>query len=147
MDTTLTSILSDGAQHKSYLSFLMNIIPSNMFQAFADGNVMGVVFISILLSISILFLPQEQKVFLNQLFSSLFAALIKLTTFIITLMPIAIWAFMALLVKDLHSNYAHMSRLVLYLMCVVGANLVQGVVILPACSSAKKSPPSRRLKE
>jgi Na+/H+-dicarboxylate symporter len=146
IDTNLTSAFSNGAQHKPYLSFLMNIIPSNMFQAFADGNVMGVVLISILLSISILFLPQEQKSFLNQLFSSLFAALIKLTTFIITLMPFAIWAFMTLLVKDLHSNYANMSRLILYLMCVIGANLFQGVVILPLMLKWKKISPIQTFK-
>ncbi len=146
MDAGISSITTEGVQQKSYLSFLMNIIPSNMFQAFAEGNVMGVVFVSILLSISILFLPPEQKAFLNQLFSSLFAAMIKLTTFIITLMPIAIWAFMTLLVKDLSSNYAHMSRLILYLACVVGANLVQGIVILPIMLKLKKISPLHTFK-
>ena len=147
IDSGLSSAVAGaGGQQKSYLSFLMNIIPSNIFQAFAEGNVMGVVFVSIILSISILFLPAEQKTFLNQFFSGLFAAMIKLTSFIITLMPIAIWAFMTLLVKDLHDNYAHISRLMLYLACVVGANLVQGIVVLPLMLKLKKISPLRTFK-
>jgi len=140
------SVVADIGQQKSYLTFLMNIIPSNFFQAFAEGNVMGIVFISIILSIAILFLPPEQKAFLNQFFSSLFAAMIKLTSFIIALMPIAIWAFMTLLVKDLQNNYAHISRLLLYLACVVGANVIQGVVILPLMLKFKKISPIQTFK-
>ena len=130
-----------SGQQGSYLTFLFNIVPSNIFQAFAENNVMGIVFVAILLSISILFLPTDQKVFLNKLFAGLFAAMIKLTSFIISLMPIAIWAFMALLVKDLRHNYAHMSSLMLYLACVVGANVVQGTVILPLLLKFKKISP------
>jgi Na+/H+-dicarboxylate symporter len=147
LDTTLPLSFSEGgAQSKSYLSFLMNIIPANLFQAFAEGNVMGVVFVSILLSISILFLPAEQKNFLNQLFASLFAAMIKVTSFIITLMPLAIWAFITLLVKDLHNHSAQISRLMLYLTCVVAANLLQGVVILPLLLKFKKISPWQTFK-
>ncbi len=135
------AVAEAAGNQKSYLTFLMNIIPSNFVQAFAESNVMGIVFVAILLSVAILFLPSEQKVFLNKLFAGLFAAMIKLTTFIITLMPIAIWAFMTLLVKDLQHNYAHISRLVLFLLCVVGANVVQGVVVLPLFLKFKKQSP------
>lgn len=130
----------------SYLTFLFNIIPSNIFSAFAEGNVMGIVFVAILLSIAVLFLPAEQKKFLNQLFSSLFAAMIRLTSFIIALMPIAVWAFMTLLMKDLHTNYEQVSRLMFYLACVVGANLLQGVVILPLMLKFKKISPIKTFK-
>lgn len=137
---------STGGNQGSYLTFLFNIVPSNIVQAFAENNVMGIVFVAILLSISVLFLPVEQKTFLNKLFSGLFAAMIKLTTFIIALMPIAIWAFMTLLVKDLQHNYDHMSRLMLYLGCVVGANLLQGIIILPLLLKFKKISPLKTFK-
>jgi Na+/H+-dicarboxylate symporter len=130
----------------SYLAFLFNIIPSNVFSAFAEGNVMGIVFVALLLSIAILFLPSEKKVFLNQIFSGLFAAMIKITSFVIALMPIAIWAFMTLLVKDLQHNYSHISKLMLYLSCVVGANLIQGLVVLPLMLRFKKISPIKTFK-
>ncbi len=140
-----TAVMS-AAEQPSYLSFLLNIIPSNLVGAFSEGNVMGIVFIALALSIATLFLPEEQKTFLNKLFSSLFAALIKMTSFIIGFMPLAIWAFMALLVKDLGQNQAHFSRLILYLVCVVGANVVQGVIILPLFLKLKKISPWRSFK-
>lgn len=116
---------------KSYLSFVINMIPSNLFQAFTEGNVIGIALISMLFSVAILFLPTQQKQFLNQLFSSLFDATLKVTGFIISLMPIAIWAFVTLLFKDFREHYEHFNSLLLYLLCVVGANLVQGIIVLP----------------
>lgn len=142
----LATSSQESSGQKSYLTFLFNIIPSNFFQAFAESNVMGIVFVAILLSIAILFLPEEQKTFLNKLFAGLFASMIKITSFIITLMPIAIWAFMALLVKDLQQNYAHVSQLVLFLTCVITANLIQGVVILPLLLKLKKISPVKVFK-
>jgi len=134
-------IVPEATRQASYFSFVLNIIPSNFFEAFAEGNVMGIVFIALFLSVAILFLPDEQKNFLNRLFSSLFAAMIKMTGFVIKLMPIAIWAFMVLLVKDLQENYAHFSRIMLYIVCVVSANIVQGVIILPIFLKMKKISP------
>jgi Na+/H+-dicarboxylate symporter len=61
-------------QH-SYLSFLMNTVPSNIVQAFVEGNVIGIVFMAMAFSSAILFLPEKQKDFLHTLFSSLFNAL------------------------------------------------------------------------
>lgn len=133
---------AEGTQ-ASYLSFVLNIIPSNFVQAFSEGNVMGIVFIALFLGISILFLPEEQKGFLHKLFSGLFSALIKMTGFVIKLMPIAIWAFMVLLVKDLNANSSHFSQLILYLGCVVGANVIQGVVVLPLFLKMKGLSPWR----
>ncbi len=138
----LTEITHQG----SYLSFLMNIIPSNLAVAFAENNVIGVAFISVLLSVAVLFLPKGQKEFLHTLFSSLFAALLKITGFVISLMPLAIWAFVHLLVKDLRTNFDHFSSLMLYLGCVVGANLIQGLVILPLMLKWKKISPLKSFK-
>ncbi len=135
---------SDGAapaQGKSYASFLLNVVPSNLFQAFIDNNVIGIAFIAFALSIAILFLPSEQKTFLHNLFSSLFSATLKMTSGILTLMPLAIWAFMVILVKDLNQSYEHLNRLLLYLGCVVGANLIQGIIVLPLMLKCKKISP------
>lgn len=132
-------------QH-SYLSFLMNTVPSNIVQAFVEGNVIGIVFMAMAFSSAILFLPEKQKDFLHTLFSSLFNALLKLTGFIIKLMPIAIWAFMTLLVKDLAENNGHFHSLMLYLICVVGANLIQGIVVLPLLLKFKGISPIRTAK-
>lgn len=137
--------LPEISQH-SYLSFVLNIIPSNLVGAFAEGNVIGIVFMALGFSSAILFLPSKQKDFLHTLFSSLFAALLKLTGFIIKLMPIAVWAFMTLLVKDLGENNGHFRNLMLYLICVVGANLIQGFIVLPLILKMKGISPIKTAK-
>lgn len=130
----------------SYVTFLLNIIPSNVIQAFVDNNVIGVAFLAFALSISILFLPKEQKETLHKFFAALFAATLKITGGIIALMPIAIWAFVTLLMKDVASNTQHVSSLMVYLACVAGANLIQGVIVLPVMLKIKGISPWKAFK-
>jgi Na+/H+-dicarboxylate symporter len=141
-----TSIIPEGTEapvpaQASYLKYVVDIVPSNLFQAFIDNQVIGIAFVAIFFSFAILSLPQDKKELLHQFFASLFAALLKMTGFIIKLMPIGIWAFTAILMKDLQQNYAHFNSLMLYLLCVTGANLLQGFVALPILLKAKGIPP------
>lgn len=119
------------AANNSYLSFAMKIIPSNFVQAFQENNVIGIAFVAFLLSIATLQLPQENKQVLQSLFSSLFAALLKVTGYAIALMPIGIWAFMTLLMHDINGQADKFQPIILYVVVVLGANLLQGLVVLP----------------
>lgn len=130
----------------TYLSFLMNIIPDNIVNVFSESNVVGIVFIAIGMGIGSLLLPSNQKQTLNSFFSSVFSLMLKLTGGIIRLMPIAIWAFMALLVQELRINYENFNTLWLYLLCVVGANVIQGVIVLPLLLKYKKISPLKAIK-
>ncbi len=123
------------AKPASYLSFLQEAIPSNLLQPFLESNVIAIAFIAFGLSIASLFLPTHQKEHLHALFSSLFAILLKLTGALLRLMPLAVFAFITLLIKDLRQN-SH-PALGSYLLCVVLANLIQGLIILPIFLKAK----------
>ncbi len=121
-----------GVVGSGYLSFLLNIVPSNMIQTLSDNNnVMGVVFIAALLSIAILSLPEKNKTILNNFFSSLFAAVLKIAMFIVYLMPIGIWAFITIFVRYIHLNLNSLQNLALFTIVVLLANLIQGTVVLP----------------
>ncbi len=142
----VSNVAPQVVQQGTYLSFLMNIIPSNFTEAFMTGNVIGIVFMAILFSIAILFLPEDQKNFLHKLFSGLFSAMLKVTGFAIAIMPIAVWAFVTLLFKELNQNYDHFNKLIIYLSCVVGANLIQGIIVLPIMLKIKKISPWKAFK-
>jgi len=115
-----------------YWSFFLNIVPSNMIQTLSDNNnVMGVVFIAALLSIAILSLPEKNKTILNNFFSSLFAAVLKVAMFIVYLMPIGIWAFITIFVRYIHLNLNSLQNLALFTVVILLANLIQGMVVLP----------------
>jgi Na+/H+-dicarboxylate symporter len=66
----------------------------------------------------------------------------KMTAWIIAVMPIAVWAFVTLFLKDLRAGL-EMKSLALYLLCVVLANLIQAFVVLPLFLKSKGIAPSK----
>jgi Na+/H+-dicarboxylate symporter len=133
-------------QNESYFSFFLNIMPGNFVQAFLENNVIGVALIGFLLGIAILKLPKENSIFLSSMFSSLFKALLKVAEFITIFIPLAIWAFTFLLVKDLRGNFGQFHSLVLYLTVVILANIIQGFVVIPIILKMKGISPIKTAK-
>ncbi len=116
----------------SYLQFILDIIPSNVVQAFGDNSkVMSVVFVAVGLGVAILSLPDEEKAPLQAFFKSFFAAILKVTTFVMYAMPLGVWAFMSLFMRDMHSSMMNLELIGWYVACVLIANVVQGFIILP----------------
>lgn len=126
----LGSSINEPVQATGYWSYLLSVIPSSFVEPFYTHNVMGVLFLALLLSAAIISLKKEHKAVLHSLFDSLFAAVMKMTQFILKLMPLAVWAFVTLFVHDLQ-NQDILQGLALYLLCVLLANLLQAAVILP----------------
>jgi len=133
-------MLTEGAAQPSYLSFFLQIVPSNVIQPFYENNVIGVLFLAMLLSFAIISLPTQHRTVLQPFFSSIYAAIIAITRWIVAVMPIAIWAFITLFMRDLHQGL-DVKSLALYLTCVIGANLIQAFVVLPTLLKIKKISP------
>ncbi|MCB1119726.1 MAG: dicarboxylate/amino acid:cation symporter [Chlamydiia bacterium] len=140
----LGEAVSLGAQ-KGYLDYLLASVPSNALQPFLDNHVIGVLFIALLFSVAIVTLPIEQKRLLHNLFVALFATVMKVTGWIVAIMPIGIWAFVTLFVRDVHGGL-EVQALALYLLCVVAANVVQGAVVLPLLLRSKGIAPLKAFK-
>ena len=131
---------------QSYWDFLWKIIPDNLVAAFVENNVLGVAFIGLVLGTAVLHLEPKHKAVCQDLFSSLFAAILKLASTIIAWMPIGVWAFMALLVESSKHQPDQIKELLLYTVCVIGANLVQGLVVLPLLLAFKGYSPLKIIK-
>lgn len=129
----------------SYFKYIQQIIPSNIVKPFVENNVIGVLFIALILSLSIIALPAENRKILHNFFSSLYAAIMKMTTWIVKLMPFAIWAFITLFIHDLHEGL-EIESLALYLATVIAANLIQGFIVLPLLLKFKKISPIKTAK-
>jgi Na+/H+-dicarboxylate symporter len=121
--------------HVHILKYFIEAIPTSVMQPFIDGNIFGVMFLAIVTSLAVIKLPEEPKHTLHQAFSSLFSAVMMMTRGLIVILPLAIWAFIALFFADLLKMGSEANFIVrsigLYLSCVVGANLFQALVILP----------------
>jgi Na+/H+-dicarboxylate symporter len=129
----------------SYLGYLLKAIPSNFIQPFNENHVIGVLFLAMLLSSAILALPKENRTTLHTFFSSLYAAIMKITGWIVLLMPLAVWAFITLFFKDFRQGL-DVKNLALYLSCVLLANFLQAGVVLPLLLKFKGVSPWSMLK-
>lgn len=132
----------EPTQHLStYLSFLFQIIPDNLLSPFINNNIISVAFLGAIIGLATLHLPEKNKKSLHLLFSSIFSLILKITEYLIYLMPLAIWAFSMTFSTEILSGKAEITHLALYAICVLGSNLLQGFLILPLFLKWKKLSP------
>lgn len=114
----------------NYVDYLIQIIPSNIVQPFYENHVIGVLFLAVVFSFAILTIPSEGRKTLHSLFHSLYQAVMKLCGVLIDVIPIAVFAFIVLFVRDLNEGL-EVQSLAWYLLCVLLANLIQALIVLP----------------
>jgi len=114
----------------AYFDELLKVVPSNLLQPFLEGNVVSIMLLSLLIGVGITKLPHEQRLPIHQLLQSLFQIMMQLTRWIVGFMPVAIWGFMTSFVVEVSQGLSF-SKIGLYLVTILSANLIQAVVILP----------------
>lgn len=134
-------VLETPTDGSGYLGHLMESIPSNVLQPFVANNVIGVLFLAVLLSFGVLSLPEEQRVTLNSFFSAFYGAILKVVTSLLKLMPLAVAAFIAIFIQEMSGGLS-VGPIAFYLSCVVGANLIQGFIVLPLLLKVKGVSPA-----
>jgi Na+/H+-dicarboxylate symporter len=117
--------------HSPVFDFSINqLVPDNLFVMFAQHNVVAIVLFALLLGLVVTQLPETERDFLAQALSSIYVLFLKMAQLIILLLPLVVWSFVIGLLQQ-ESAYGTMSSLAGYLACVFGANLIQGLLILP----------------
>jgi Na+/H+-dicarboxylate symporter len=74
---------------------LLNIIPENPFEAMANGDVLPVIFFSLLFGFFVTQLKTDQRDVLGNVFRAAFEAMMKLTSFVIWTAPIGVFGIIA----------------------------------------------------
>ncbi len=120
----------------SYWMHLLDIVPSNIIEPFIENNIIGVLLIAFVISLGMFAIPSLQRGVLHGVFSAFYSVFMKITSFIVRLIPIALWAFIALFIKELEEGL-DVTSIGIYLACVLLANLIQGFIVLPAILKAK----------
>jgi Na+/H+-dicarboxylate symporter len=77
---------------------LLGMIPTNVFAAFSEGNVVQIVVVAVLLGISTLLLPEEPRSRLASAFTDIAALLRRLVDLVLLTAPVGIGALMAVTV-------------------------------------------------
>ena len=119
-----------AAQESTGLShLLLSIVPSNVFGAFAKGEMLAVIFFSLLFGYSISKMKGEPSTILSGFFQGLFEAMISITHIVMKTLPIGVFCLVAKVTAV--TGFKSLSSLALFFLTVVGALLFFSLVVLP----------------
>lgn len=142
-ETPLEAVQQAGRQ--GFLEYVGQIVPSNIIKPFLDGNVVSVLLLAAVFSYGILSVSSETKEPLKKLCTSAYEVVISIVTGIIHLLPIGVFAFVAMFVHD-SAQMKKFDHLLIYLACIVAANLIQALIVLPLLLKSKGIAPLRLFK-
>lgn len=125
--------LADASEN--FGSTLLNIIPENLFRAFAAGDMLSVIFFAVLAGIFTTTLDEERRSTIQKVVDAGFELMMKITNFIIRFTPLGVLGLMAVLVAKNTQMEGGLStlfgRLGLYMITVIAALSVHAFITLP----------------
>lgn len=132
METVTGKLEKAAAADKGIAEYLLSIIPTNPVTAFANGDVIGIIFFSIVFGIGIILLGEKAKP-VADFFDSAAEVMMKVTMMIMNLAPYGVLALIAWVLgtKGL-GILANMGKLAaaLYLACILQIIFVYGGIIV-----------------
>ncbi len=113
------------------IEFILDLIPSNPFQAAADGALLPLIVFTVLIGAAAGALPERERNLLHNLAQAVAAALIKLVHWILWLAPIGVFALAAPVTA--RAGWAVLQSLIMFVLAVLlGLTLFVALVYLPA---------------
>jgi Na+/H+-dicarboxylate symporter len=116
----------------SVSDILIRTIPDNIFDAMANGQILPVIFFSILFGAFITQIPQTKQEFLVRLFDSIFEVMMKITMFIIRFTPLGVFAIVS---REVAKNAGSLGNIAgslgIYMLTVFIALIVHAGIVLP----------------
>ncbi len=132
VDTVAGKLQSAGSAKRSMAQYLLDIIPRNPFKAMVEGDVLAVIFFSILMGVGVLLAGEKGKI-VGDFFDSASEVVMKVTMMIMELAPYGVLALMAWVmgVNGL-GVLVNMGKLAmaLYLACFLQIIFIYGGVIV-----------------
>ncbi len=95
-----TEIPELAAQKYGIKEIIMRIIPTNVFEAFINADMVAIIFFAILFGLFTLKVDTKYRDTLNNFFNAAFEVMMKMTSFIILFAPIGIFGIVAGVVAD-----------------------------------------------
>ena len=125
----------ESAESSTLMDKIVDIVPSNIFEAFSSGNILPIIFFSLLLGYFITKIHANRQATINNVFESFNEAIMVLTNFIIRFAPVGIFAIVMVLVGKQASDISALKecfRNFAFFVIVVWISLiVMGGIVLP----------------
>ncbi len=120
-----------------FVNLLVNIVPANIFEDMAKGNLLPVIFFAIIFGVFITKSSEKSRDALLSFFNAVFEVVMKMTMFVISFAPYGIFAIVASMIAkeagDLERLGNILGSLGFYTLIVWIGCLIQGLVVLPSC--------------
>jgi Na+/H+-dicarboxylate symporter len=107
-------------------SIFLRMVPANPIAAAAEGNILALIFFSIVLGLAITKLPEKEYAYMNTLFGTLFRVIMKMTHGIIQFLPFGVFGLIA---KAVASTGFELFWAVGMYMVTIGAGLTVHIAI------------------
>lgn len=128
-------VTSVNAQNVSFIDQIVAIVPSNIFRAMADGNLLPIIFFAVIFGFFMNKVDQKHSLTLTNLFTAIYEVIMKITFFIIRLAPFGVFAIVANVVgkqaNDPKALLTMAESLGVFVLTVWGGLLIHGVIVLP----------------
>ncbi|PCI07322.1 dicarboxylate/amino acid:cation symporter [bacterium] len=108
---------------------VLNIIPKNPFNAIAQGNMLQVVFASLLVGIALTLIKREKAKVVIEFFDAMTDVIIKVVEIVLMIAPYAVFALIVDQIAELGLDI--LASLAVYCMVVVGGLLTMMFVVYP----------------
>lgn len=126
---------AQATESSTLMDKIVDIVPSNIFEAFSSGNILPIIFFSLLLGYFITKIHTNRQATINNVFESFNDAIMALTNFIIRFAPLGIFAIVMVLVGKQASDIGALKecfRNFAFFVIVVWISLiVMGGIVLP----------------
>jgi proton glutamate symport protein len=117
---------------QSVKDILMRIIPSNIFQSMAEGDILPIIFFSIIFGVFISQVDSKYSIPLTTFFEGVFEVMMKMTMFIIKFTPLGIFGIVS---REVHHNAHQLGNLAgsmaIYMLTVAAALFIHAFISLP----------------
>lgn len=110
---------------------LLQVIPTNIFQALSNGEMLSVIFFALIFGYFITRVKFKQRELLQDFFNSVFDVMMKITLFIIRFTPLGVFGIVAKVIADQDDLVELAQRMGLYMSVVLGGLFIHAFITLP----------------
>ena len=119
----------------TFMDKITNIVPSNIFAVFSSGEILPIIFFSMLFGFFITKIQTERQANINNLFESFYDVIMRMTSFIIRFAPVGVFAIVMNTIGQQASNMdsliGNVKSLAFFVIVVWISLIVMGGIALP----------------
>jgi len=132
-----SGVVRTAAQMPSTTSFLVDLVPANVFRAAAEGRLLALIAFVTIFAVATASLPEDERRTLTRLSDVVTRALIRIVYWVLALAPIGIFALVASSVAQF--GWSLVKAMAVYVLAVaVAMSCFVGLVLLPTVALAAR---------